>query len=170
MQAATSRCRPRASDCLSSSATDDCQSSKSGQPRTVNPARKSSRYSATARSSDAASGRAMSASKSRTSTCTTESSSVTAARVMVRPVPIAAAVTDRVRRSEARPLALSASGQSRSASCSRLCSRPVTASSASRAMAFLVSKVTGSPSRLTTGGPSSARLSSVMPSSPPGSP
>ncbi len=89
---------------------------------------------------------------------------------MVRPVPIAAAVTDRVRRSEARPLALSASGQSRSASCSRLCSRPVTASSASRAMAFLVSKVTGLPSRLTTGGPSNARLSSVMPSSPSGSP
>ena len=40
---------------------------------------------------------------------------------------MAAAVTDRVRRSDARPLALSAYGHSRSASYSRLCSRPVTA-------------------------------------------
>ena len=36
-----------------------------------------------------------------------------------------------------------------------------TASSASSAVAFLVSKVTGAPSRLTTGGPSRARLRSV---------
>jgi hypothetical protein len=81
---------------------------------------------------------------------------------MINPSPMAAAVTDSVRRSDARPLALSASGQSRSASCSRLCSRPVTASSASSAVAFLVSKVTGAPSRLTTGGPSRARLRSVV--------
>jgi len=49
------------------------------------------------------------------------------------------------------------------------CSRPVTASRASRAMAFLVSKVTGVPSRTTTGGPSRARPSSVI-SHLPGSP
>ena len=64
-----------------------------------------------------------------------------------QPSPIAAAVTDRVRRSDARALARSASGHSRSARRSRLCSRPVTASSASRATAFLVSNVTGAPSR-----------------------
>jgi len=46
------------------------------------------------------------------------------------------------------------------------CSRPVTASRASRAMAFLVSKVAGLLSRSTTGGPSSASLSSVMASLP----
>ena len=158
MHAATSRCSPRASACLSSSLTDSCHSSNSGQPRRVNPARKSSRYSEAARSSEAASGRPISALNSRTSTRTSAGSSATAARLMLSPSPIAAAVTDSVRRSDARPLALSASGQSRSASCSRLCSRPVTASSASSAVAFLVSKVTGAPSRLTTGGPSRARL------------
>ena len=87
---------------------------------------------------------------------------MTADRLITSPSPMTAAVTESVRRSEARPRALSASGQSRSARCSRLCSRPVTASSASSAVAFLVSKVTGVPSRLTTGGPSSARLSSVV--------
>ncbi len=161
MHAATSRCSPRASACRSSSLTEACHSSKSGQSRRVNPARKSDRYSVTARSSDAASGRPISVPNSVTSTRTTAGSSATAARLMTSPSPITAAVTDSVRRSEARPLALSASGHSRSASCSRVYSRPVTASSASSAVAFLVSKVTGAPSRLTTGGPSRARLSSV---------
>ena len=116
MQAATSRCSPRASACWSSSLTDACHSSKSGQPRRVNPARKSSRYSCTARSSDAASGRAIRVSNSRTSTRTADESRATAVRLMISPSPIAAAVTDSVRRSDARPLTPSASGQSRSAS------------------------------------------------------
>ncbi len=48
--------------------------------------------------------------------CIADGSRATAARLMVSPSPIAAAVTDSVRRSDARPLTLSASGQSRSAS------------------------------------------------------
>ena len=77
-------------------------------------------------------------------------------------LPTAAAATDRVRLSDPRALASSASGHSRSATCSLVCSRPVTASSASSAMAFLVSNVTCAPARLTTGGPSKARLNSFM--------
>ena len=166
-QAATSRCRPLASSCFSSSRTDACQSSKSGQSRTVKPARKSSRYRPTPRSSAAASLRVSRVSNSRTSTSTAAGTSPTVVRVIARAGPTAAAATDRVRLSDPRALASSASGHSRSATCSLVCSRPVTASSASSAMAFLVSNVTGAPSRLTTGGPSNARLNSLMRSPPP---
>ena len=167
-QAATSRCRPLASSCFSSSRTDACQSSKSGQSRTVKPARKSSRYRPTPRSSAAASLRVSRVSNSRTSTSTAAGTSPTVVRVIARAGPTAAAATDRVRLSDPRALASSASGHSRSATCSLVCSRPVTASSASSAMAFLVSNVTGAPSRLTTGGPSNARLNSLMRSPHPG--
>src|ERR1039457_337747 len=104
---------------------------------------------------------AASAWNSVTSTRTRLGSRATAVLVTFRPPPTAAAVTERVRRSEARARVVSASGQSSTASRSRLNSRPSTASSASTAVAFLVSKLTGVPFRVTTGGPSRAKRGSA---------